>query len=99
MFELARKRNENDRKQESQNNDVDDNNENKIYENKTLPMLREICGEKGLIRGGKKADVVKRIQNHMENLRRAEPALLNMFSENFNDDNEEEGGVNQPLTQ
>ena len=97
---MARKRNENDCKQESQNNDVDDINENEIYENKTLPMLREICEETGLIRGGKKADVVKRIQNHMENLRRAVPALANESSENFNDDDEQEaGGVNQPLTQ
>ena len=52
----------------------------------------KICGENGLIKGGKKAEVIKRIQKHMANLRMAEPAPADESLENAEGDAVEEGG-------
>ena len=87
---LAKKKHEKERKRESQN-DQTSLDGGKNFEEMLLPELRKICGEKGLIKGGKKADVIKRLRDHMENERRAEPAPAEETTENAKYDEEEEG--------
>ena len=94
-YQLAKEKHESERLHVSQNDDDDGDDGNTVkedFKSKTLPMLRKICGENGLIKGGKKAEVIKRIQKHMANLRMAEPAPADESLENAEGDAVEEGG-------
>jgi hypothetical protein len=94
-YQLAKEKHESERLHVSQNDDDDGddgNTDKEDFKSKTLPMLRKICGENGLIKGGKKAEVIKRIQKHMANLRMAEPAPAEESLENAEGDAVEEGG-------
>ena len=87
--ELAKKKHEKDRKRESQKEQTEKDG-GKNFEAMLLPKLRELCGEKGLIKGGKKADVIKRLRDHIENEMRAEPAPAEETMEDTKDDEDEE---------
>jgi hypothetical protein len=85
---FAKEKHEKERLRESQNDD-DDDDEN--FEKMTVSQLKEICVKYNLIKGGNKADVIKRLQSHMRKVRLAEQAQANDITENANGDDEEEG--------
>jgi len=90
--DLAKKAHERERKLKSQKEQTEkDGGENMKAMN--VPELRKLCRERGLICGGVKAALIKRLRDHMETERRAEPVPAEETAEDAKDNEEDEEGV------